>query len=230
MKTFNIICPNHRRPEILRLWCAGIKRLREELNYDFGAVVVSGAEDEELCHSYNVWHETMPNRPITAKFNRACLIGKKERPDYTIITGSDNLISTSTLKCIITEMEKGYDLIGVDSIYFYDSDGGTRGTLTHLHGKRIMGVGKCISSKVMDKVDWMPWSIPRNWGMDWVASQTIMPHVETAKVLEGQKVFDIKSQENINKFRTFPSRLEKCDPQILFDCIGEEEAKLIKGL
>jgi hypothetical protein len=230
MKTFTIICPNHGRQHILEIWCAGINRLRKDIGYDFKAVVVSGEDDIDTCVIGGVSHLTMPNKPITEKFNKGCWAARMHKSDYVIITGSDNLISTSTLKNIMVQMEKGYDLIGVSDIYFYATDDMHKGTLTKLESTKMLGVAKCISSKVMDKVDWRPWNIPKNIGMDWVATQNIRPHVETESTLKDQFVFDLKSKQNINKFHWFPKRQIPCDVNVLFDNIGEEETRLIKAL
>jgi hypothetical protein len=230
MKTFTIIAPNYKRPQILEIWCAGIKRLREDIGYDFGAVVASDVDDIEVCWKYGINHVIVPNKPITHKFNRACSIAGSMGSDFVIITGSDNLLSTSTLKNIMVQMEKGYDLIGVSDIYFYATDDAHKGTLTKLESTKMLGVAKCISSKVMDKVDWRPWNIPKNIGMDWVATQNIRPHVETESTLKDQFVFDLKSKQNINKFHWFPKRQIPCDNRILFENIGEEETRLIMAL
>jgi hypothetical protein len=173
----------------------------------------------------------MPNKPVSEKFNRAFKWMQNYGVDYVMITGSDNLLSYDTYNRIYAEAEKGYDLIGVNSIYFYSLDGQFKGSMVKLESNKILGVCKTISARVLDKIDWRPWTVEKDWGLDAIASNTIRPHVETTKLLENTEVFDCKSRENLNKYSFWHNKLkEKQDPQKLFSILSEEEKQIIKSI
>lgn len=228
--SFGFIAPNYNRPTILSLWCAGINRLRNELGTYIPAVVVSEESDKDICDFYQVFHITQENKPVTEKFNRGCAYMRELGIDYTIVSGSDNIFSTDCLKAMVSEMDKGYDLIGVNSIYFYATQGKHRGKLVHLHGTKMLGVGKCISKTVMDKINWRPWNKDKNWGMDWVATQNIAPYVKSEKILSFTKIFDCKSDQNINSANMWMQKLKEVDVNIFYDILSTHERELINQM
>ena len=229
--TFGIITINHGRPSILSIWCAGINRLRNEIGEYIPAVVVSGEEDRAICKHYHVEHIIQRNNPATEKFNRGMAYMRSLGIDYVLISGSDNVFSTDTIRRIMAEADKGYDLIGIQDIYFYSTDGVTRGEMVHFNSKHILGVGKTISAKILDKIDWRPWTAPKNWGMDAMVTMAIRPHVQTTKIVENAECFDLKGRDNINKFSMWGRKIKKReDPQKLYGIMSKEELEILNKI
>jgi hypothetical protein len=152
--------------------------------------------------------------------------------NYIIILGSDDVCSTDTIRKLMVEMEKGYDLIGVNSVYFYGADGQHRGELCKLQtNNRILGVGKTISSTVLDKIDWRPWTKDRNWGMDAFVTQSIKPHVKSFKILSDTFIVDVKSRDNLNKMTMWARKIKtREDPQEFYSRISKEEFEILKSI
>ena len=100
-----IITTNFGRLPILEIFCAGIKRLREETLLDIPVVCVGDADGAETCKSYNIEHIVHPNKPLTDKFNVACQ-AFRGRVDAIMIMGSDNVISTTAFLSVVAEAEK----------------------------------------------------------------------------------------------------------------------------
>jgi hypothetical protein len=231
--TIGIITINYKRQKVLELWAAGISRLRKETDTFIPAVVVSDAEDKPTCDKYNIVHIEQENKPVTAKWNRAMSYMRSIGVDYVMILGSDNLISTDTYNRIYAEADKGYGLIGVDSIWFYALDGMHKGKMVRYEKlQRIMGVAKTISSRVLEQVNWKPWSYDRNWGMDAIASDTIKPFVKSTKILSNTEVFDMKNSNiQINRFKMWFDKVKvKEDPLKLFSVISSEEKQIIESI
>jgi len=232
MKTIGIITANYNRKQICELWCAMVNRLRRDTETYIPAVVVSGAEDKTACDKYHIIHIEQDNLPVSAKYNRAMSYMRSLGIDYVLISGSDNSFSTNTWLRIVAEAEKGYDVIGVSNIYFFSTDGMHRGEMVNLKAKNMLGVAKTISSRVLDRVDWKPWSKDKNHGLDGLASVTIKPYVQTTKMLDDVEVWDIKnSVQQLNRFNFWWQKIKvKENPQKLYSTLGEEEMNILNSI
>lgn len=226
--TIGIITANFGRLPILEIFCAGIKRLREETGFNIPCVSVGDADGGEILAKYSIAFVEYPNTPLTAKFNRACT-ELQSKCDYVLIMGSDNLISTATFLRIYAECEKGIDLIGFSDVYFYGLDDVSTGKLIHFPHTQVLGVARTISARVLDKVNWMPWGRPADRGIDKIMLETIEPHVTTRTLLDGGFVVDMKTSFNLNPIRFWLKRLGAMPSDEKFwVSIGEEERRLVK--
>ncbi len=231
MKSIGIITVNHNRKLILTLWCEAILRLRRETDTYIPAVVVSGSEDRCICENRHIHHIEQENLPVSAKLNRAMAYMRSMGVDYVMILGSDNIMSTETYQRINEEVQKGYNVVGVQNIYFFGTAGVYKGNMVHYQGKNMLGVCKTISSDVLDKVNWKPWSKDKNYGLDGLASVTIKPHVKTAKIVENAMVFDMKSKQQMNRFEFWYDKIKvKEDPQKLFGILSTEEREVLNQI
>ena len=229
MKSLGIITANHNRPKILELWCCSINRLRRETETFIPAVVVSDIEDRPTCEKYHIHHSVKENNPVSEKYNKAMDFMRVLGIDNVMILGSDNVMSTETYQRINEEVQKGYDLVGIRDIYFFGTAGAYRGNMVKFQGKNMLGVCKTISSTVLDKVGWRPWTRDKNWGLDALVTHAIKPYVQTSKVVDDAVVFDIKGKENLNRFDFWYKKIGvKEDPQKLYEIISEEEREILK--
>jgi hypothetical protein len=230
---FGIITINHHRPQILRLFCASINRLRNDIGINFPVICVSEQEDETMCSQYGIGHITYPNEPATEKWNQGMMYLKDLDLDYVIIMGSDDIMSTECLRNIMFEMNNDVDLIVLKTIFVYDTDGKYRGTLKRITTKGFFGVGKTINKRILDAVNWRPWeySAPRNWGMDSICSRNISEYVKTTAVVEGM-IVDCKSQQSLNKFSMFHYNRhgQNEDSTKFFDILSPEEIGILNGI
>ena len=231
-KSLGIITINHKRPQVLALWCAQIKRLRSELGCAIPAVVVSEEEDKTICSRYQVAHITQENKPVTAKFNRAFWFMRDVGVDYVTILGSDDIISTQFGRDTKVLMETGIDLIGVWSFYFYCGHGVDRGKLVRLeraNSRTFLGIGRTVSKRVLDQCDWTLWDVEKNWAMDAIASKNLAKYAVTKAKVEGM-IVDVKTNDNLNSFRIWSKRLPEVNPQEFYDILSEEELEILKSL
>jgi len=233
MMTFGFLTINFRRPQILKLFCASIKRLRAEVGINFPVICVSEAVDATICSQYEIGHIVYPNTPSSEKWNVGCEYLRQIGVDYVVVMGSDDIMSTQCLRNIMSEMDNDVDVIGVKGLYVYDTDGDYRGTLKHITSKKLLGVGKTINKRVLDAVNWRPWecSVPRNSGTDAVASRNIFPYVKTTAVVEGV-IVDCKSKESLNKFTMFHtnSHGQDSDKNIFYNILSREELEILHSI
>lgn len=234
MASFGIISISHGRPEVLRLWCASIYRLREQVNCFFPVVVVGDAEHESICSRYNILHIAMENKPAEAKWNKAMDAMRIYDVDYTMISGSDDLMSKELLLDLMAKMEDDYDVIGIKKIWFYCAEGLYKGRVRGIEQKRLLGVCKTINKRIIEKASPL-WRGNRSWGMDADCQRNISPYVKTIGTAEGI-VFDIKTGESLNKYTMVQNKaaLEESWPfaveeTLLWDIMGEEERQILKN-
>jgi Glycosyl transferase family 2 len=230
MVSFGIMTISYRREKILRLFLASIKRMRAETGINFPCVCVGDEAHESICNEYDVKHIIQCNRPVSAKFNTGVDYLMNIGCDYIVITGSDDIFSTDLLKNLIKEMEKGTELIGINSIYFYAGDGRYKGSLRKLTSKgQILGVARCIKRNIVEQSRPL-WNKNSDWGMDGIALRNIMPRVKTKAIVDGICV-DVKTQENLNLFSSWITRLDtQCPAKLFYDIMGEEEKQILNEI
>jgi glycosyltransferase involved in cell wall biosynthesis len=230
MNKIGIITTNFGRIPILEICFAGIDRLRLDTGMEIPCVCV-GEEDDatvELCKFYDIEHIYQENRPLTAKFNTACK-ALEGRVEYVMILGSDNLISTGTFNTILSECEKGVDLVGLSDIYFYGMDDIHTGKLLHFSHTTVLGVGRTIKASVLDELNWKPWITDRDRAIDVIMLDAVSPYVNSRTLLYGQFAVDLKSSFNLNGIRFWADKLGYMpSDQKLWDNIGAKETELIK--
>jgi hypothetical protein len=230
MKNLGIITLNHKNRKVLALWCAQIKRLRIELDTYIPAVVVSDEGDKSLCGHYGVWHITQQSAKGEAsmKWNTAMAYMRSIGMDAVMILGSDDVISTDFYCKTQYWVELGTDLIGVKNAYFYCAQGLDRGKLVKLEGRNILGIGKTVSSRVLDMADWNLWRVKKDWGMDAMAQKEIDKHTPT-KALIDEIIVDVKTRDNLNSFNVFKRR-PQVDSSVFLNILSEEEKQILEKL
>jgi hypothetical protein len=224
-----IITANFGRVPILEIFAEGITRLRNDTGLSIPTVCVGSEDGAETCKSHSIDHIIFPNSPLTAKFNRACL-ELKDKVDYVMVLGSDNLLSTKAFKAILCECEKGIDLIGLSEVYFYCMDDIHTGKLIHFKHTTVLGVGRTVSARVLDNLSWQPWVIARDRAIDVIMLDAVRPYVQSRSLLDGEFVVDLKTSQNINNVRFWAQKLGYMPSEsLLWDNISPREIELIKN-
>lgn len=224
---FGIVTINNGRPKVFKLFCASMKRLRTQVGIDFPVVCVSGIEDRKTCDDYGIGHIVQANKPVSRKFDTACKYMQKLGVSYICVMGSDDIMSTSLLKSLISEMNKGISLIGIKELYFYGTEKNFKGKLLYIRLTSLAGVCRTIHKSILDKVDWMPWNADKGWGMDGLMMKRIRPHITTQSVVEGM-VVDVKSVCNLNHFSYWASKIRQETPATVFyEMLSDEELEIL---
>jgi len=227
--TLGIITINHNRPNVLRLWCAQIKRLRGRLETYIPAVVVSDEADKSICNEYKVWHITQQNNPATEKFNRAFKYMQSQNVDAVMTLGSDDIISCGFYTKTLEELDNGADYVGTGVFYFYCGQGLDRGKMVKLDTPQIKGIGRTVTKDILNQCDWRLWNVEKNWGMDAIATKNIVKYAKKKAIVE-DIIVDVKTRQNLNSFKIWSKRLPQVSPQMFYDVISEEEKQILLAL
>jgi Glycosyl transferase family 2. len=194
-------------------------------------VCVGDADQRSIVESYQIKFIAQENNPASRKWNTGVRYLMEQNLDYVCVVGSDDILSTNLVTNIIAEMEKGTDLIYLDTIYFYAGSGQFRGHARKLVTKQILGVGRTISRRVIEATGTL-WTRDRNWGMDGDCWKNISPHVKTKAVVEGI-VVDVKTKDNLNSMNFWMSKIKAVDEttaDVIYGIMGAEELQILNAL
>lgn len=121
--------------------------------------------------------------------------------DAVIVVGSDDLVTPGYIEACKYLIERGADVVQMDGAYFYDA---VNKKMIWAYASR-MGLGRCISRRLLDKMDWKLWPDGRDSGLDGAMWEMISRHNPKVARLKdcakkGLVGLDIKTGENIWSF------------------------------
>jgi hypothetical protein len=165
------------------------------------------------------------NSPLGEKWNVLCeYVGKVHNPDYIMILGSDDMISSSMLELIDHKINQGYEFIAFNDIYFYSLNPkrikfSECGYWAGRGANRALGPGRVCCKGLLDEVKWRPWGGTINSGLDGSFWKNIRGYVNEEKKtilsLRATSTYcvDIKTIGNINGIGNL--ELQSEDPVLL---------------
>ena len=128
-------------------------------------------EDEYLCKSLGAEWIEHNNSPLGAKWNSGFMAAKKYNPTGVIFVGSSDWISDNYI-AEAEEKIKQFDLVGKLGCHFVDVADKIR--LVNWTGYGIgprsyepIGIGRVLSSRFLDKINWQPFNNRLESGLDW---------------------------------------------------------------
>jgi len=119
------------------------------------------SEDQRTCRNTGAEWVHHRNKPLGAKWNAGFHAAKKYKPDACLFVGSSDWISDNWLS-EMTPLLKDYDLIGTPGCHFLHIGSDLKlcywpGYIGRREGESI-GIGRLISSKVLDNIQWSPFN------------------------------------------------------------------------
>jgi hypothetical protein len=107
------------------------------------------------------------NLPLSEKWDAGLKFTEEFAPDAVIILGSDDFISPSTIRELVGRISRGWLMTGLMDMHILDSESKR---LFHWNGYSVstphrkwetIGLGRCLSRKLLDKVDFSLWGYER---------------------------------------------------------------------
>lgn len=135
-------------------------------NNDCYKVICAGDKttDKQLCESLGAVWVQHPNKPLGAKWNAAFVKAKEFNPDAVLYVGSSDWLSDNWIHEMEPHVnERGF--VGTSGCHFFHFDTKIHGcfwpgySYTKFHKDRsdeTIGIGRMISAKVMDLLNWKP--------------------------------------------------------------------------
>lgn len=149
------------------------------------------------------WSTDHANNPLSDKWQHGIEnVGADGDMDAVIIAGSDDFLTPQYIEACRYLIERGADLIQLDGAYFLNAETGDM-----IWSNAIsMGMGRCISRRLLDRLDWQLWPEGLNQGLDGAMMQRIheLDGVNIVKLKAGKRHgivgLDVKTGENIWSF------------------------------
>ena len=231
IKMIGIVTASHKRPEIDKLWCLSVDRMRLCYPGYFGVIaVVSEEEDRKVFEDHNIEVHTTDNNPLGTKHN---FLFAKARGRFThlLYIGSDDIIDNNYLDELLRHTDK--DIVWGQGLTFYEVTS-HRARFWDAPYKRVAGPAKLINAKVLDAIDWVAYIPEVNNNMEtksYALMEPFIKSVHTFKVEEvGGLMMDIKGKTNINSFKEFANVGREMSLQYIYDRLSKEEVDYFKTL
>lgn len=231
-----------KRPEIFKMFAAGVKSLQDHFAGRLEIICcVAGSEgyrsQQMVTPHTNFFYTEVPNQPLGQKMNAAVFLCRKLSPDYCLMIGSDDIIGISLMEKYYELIQRGVGYAYLTDCFFFDTRtkrglywGGY--TRSFNRGKGA-GIGRLISKTVLDRINWLCWPPGYDRILDTAFDKQI-EKINCSKVeinLKRDKVFalDIKSSTNMTPFELWENSTYIDGRKILFENLPNHLAQLIYG-
>lgn len=217
-----IITATHKK-STLELFCYSVQKLRNDTGIPITCICVGEKEDASICRQYDIIHVYHSNDYVSDKFNIAMREIKSYKPDNVLVLGSDNIISTDTLRWYMDH--KDYDLISTQTLYVYNTP--TK-ELIKLWLKNI-GAGRMYHKRVLDKYDWTIWPDGLKRNLDQNSLRYVNESIKTSLAMHNGFLLDIKTNNNITPWDKLASRPEavKQNTDTLKHYLSDKQVELL---
>lgn len=133
-------------------------------------VICSGSDimEKRLCQELGAVYVSAKNKPLARKWNKAFQKAREYKPDAVLFVGSSDWISWDWLHILRLYVEH-HHFVGVPGCHFLDI--GQTMRLVNWKGygeqrKESIGIGRLLSAKLMDALDWEPFDNRLDNSMD----------------------------------------------------------------
>lgn len=189
MKTVAVIPVKGRLP----LLKYTIRRLYEK-NGVHKVICMGHVEDRQTCVDEGADFIIHENNPLGKKWNAGFLKAKEYNPDAVLFVGSSDWVSDNWLPAMAPYiMEQGIDLIGKPDFYLLDI--GTILRFCHWPGygtgsrkNEPIGIGRILSARILNKMNWKPIADNLNHSIDWSMYQNAIKLGANIKMLKTDQI------------------------------------------
>lgn len=167
-KPFKVVAviPVHERLELLPLT---IGRLYKKNDLYKVICVGDGIKEKAICIEAGAIWVNHQNKPLGAKWNSGFRAARDLKPDAILFVGSSDWVCNDWVTIMEPYLNQ-HQIVGVPGCYFMDVHDqirvvnwkgyvGNRATET-------IGIGRMISAKLLDKIDWKPFDDLKDNSMD----------------------------------------------------------------
>lgn len=200
----------HGRPKISALFLKSffyMKACLPQFDFIFHAAVTEGdTENIELLKEANLPFVETQNRPLGRKWNEALFAMRREKWDYILIAGSDDLIAPELILTYQPYIADRVPFLAVQDLFFLDSETQRAAYFSYPgFSKRSVGAGRLISRRAVAAVGGDLWTDYKQSSLDMdcderLANAGIRPAIVP---LHRGMIVDVKSPGNIWPYERF---------------------------
>ncbi len=211
--TITILTAVWRRPEILRTFLKNVIDLSEITNIKCVCVCSEDGE-AEICRQSGMRVVMCDNEPLGKKWNTGLkFIANNISTDYVMIMGSDDVMNAGLLNAMIRSANKGYDLIGIEDCYFFDSD---NNQMYYYKGEgQLIGMCRMVRTYLLESLNWKLWQDQQPRGLDAVSNARLCSEARKIKAITvtntNRLAIDIKSKDSLSSITLYEHALKRVE-------------------
>ena len=201
----------------------------------FGATCVAVGTDymfSQECEARGIHYADHENRPVGKKWHHGIRTFKDLDVTHIMILGSDDFVSNDFIKFCM-EFSEDKDFTGCNDVYMYGAHPRRRGWREFFYfayDGYLVGPGRCYSKRIVEMMNWHPWSDVRNSGLDGSIAKSVRTLGSTVRrgsfVMKDENLFmvDIKTVGNISGIPGGAKTIENNFPAMVRKNLPEGEA------
>lgn len=206
------IIPVWGRQRITRLQIDNLARVSKELSEYLQITPLYAISEywaEDLCLAQGLDYFMHKNQPLGNKLNNALKSVIDEKFDFLMTCGSDNFIEPDFLKEYLPYF-KQYDAFGVNVVNAIEESTGKQKEMQITYP---FGAFRCIAWDLVQMMEGNLWPENEKRGLDFYSMQKLKAETgqEIQIVYTENRVWDVKSGENINTFAKVAGNVIHCD-------------------
>lgn len=155
-------------------------------------VCAGGEEDRKVCEDAGAIYIEAPNTYLGVKWNAAFMKARRLQAEAVLFMGSSDWVSDNWIPTLLPHLDE-YDMVGKAGCYFLDIKGPVYQSYTSIpkpcpvdyrlaywpgykfgkhrnddrRDRESIGIGRLLSAKGLDKVDWQPFHNHLNNSLDY---------------------------------------------------------------
>jgi hypothetical protein len=182
--------PVHGRIELVK---QTIRRLYKKNGVAKVICAGSTKAEKDACESEGAEFFMHPNDPLGKKWNAIFMRAKHYNPDDIVFVGSSDWLSDNWID-VMRPYLKDYEMVGVPGFHLLDISKSNVYRLCFWSGyvgeraDESIGIGRLISRRALEKMDWKPFVDDRNNGMDYSMQQNVLKNGGNVKMLKTDEI------------------------------------------
>lgn len=193
------------RPQLTEIYLNRMQYLQQKYGI-IGACVGTENEFKQDCLDRGIIYADHKNKPVSNKWNHGMLSFRDEDVDHVMIMGSDDFASDSFYEHSM-KVAKNKDFSGSTDLYIFggrDNRRGFKQFFYFAYSGYLVGPGRCYSKRILEMLDFTPWGMGKNAGLDGSIAKNVKKLGRTVRrksfgiKTEGLFMVDIKTKNNIS--------------------------------
>lgn len=211
------------RPEITKIFLKNLKYIESKTKnlFDIELFVIDSDDTNRNVFSKNdskVKYFNFKNKPVSNKWNFGVNLLKNLDFDYVFFLGSDDILDEKLINVYYNKMLLNYDFIGITDMYFFNIK---NNNLYYWGGysknskryNETIGLGRCISKSLLNKLNYEPWTNNINKGLDFSLQKKLnliynFKETKISLINEDCLACDIKSDLNITNINEYDKQIK----------------------
>ena len=185
------------------------------------------------CRDRGIMYTDYKNKPLSEKWNHGMKMFKDINVSHVMVLGSDDFASDSFIEYSMS-LAEGKDFTGCCDLYIFGGRHNRRGykqLYYFAYRGYLVGPGRCYSKKILKIMNFTPWDINRNAGLDGSIARNVkkfcgpISRKSFNMKKEGLFLADIKTLNNISSIPGASKPDDRDFKELLLDNLPQETAQ-----